>query len=85
MEDEVLFTKLEDVKPEIKEKQCSQDNGSNARLKCPNCIRVMSNEKNLNLHIKRVHLQLKDFFCDKCTSCFSTRPATTTLMKKSMV
>ena len=72
MEDEVLFTKLEDIKPEIEEKQCSQDNGSNAQLKCPNCIKVMSNEKNLNLHIKRVHLQLKDFFCDQCTSCFST-------------
>ena len=40
--------------------------------KCPQCDKTFEKEENLQNHINRIHLGLKEHMCDKCGESFGT-------------
>ena len=77
MEENWDIPEMNNINPEIKEElpheQGPEEDELHLSFKCQKCDKIVCSEQNLNLHMKRVHLQIKDYFCEQCPSSFSTK------------
>ena len=66
------FKMCDNCREKTKEKQKKLREKNKDKFKCEDCDAKFSTKSKLQIHIKQVHLKIKDFHCEDCDAKFST-------------